>query len=897
MSLERDAEGGLREASRDHAARLIQKLDLHKRSTASSQASQGSTPGGGGIASLISASHNILPVGPGAADGPKRNFTMPASIQPTSSLAPSTLANPPAATNLSHTAVVVSGERGLNLGRTDGSGVPSGILANLWGSNNWGHINRLGPDDDTSQPSSPRLRAISISQDDSVVMDGHDASDPNDPLPSGLGSVLGHRKNMSVGGEINLPTPRTVKHDAAASVVGDDFPALYPLPLKAQNAQFHTLFPAVPKSEKVVLVFRATWNPNDQQEFPGRVYVTHREIYFFSNHLGLVLITGVSLSTLDEVTAAPGRDCDFIYLHLREGIRQDDARRITIKIFLEPLRLLQRRLNFLVRNARSDEPESLEEILRILIKMESDPLPRRSSVDSWEDVIYEAEDSGQGNLMTPDRRRVRNLKASLRIDGSLYGEAARTGRELQKFKLPAQAVVYAPSGMQSSVSRDFNVSAKALFHVMFGDKSAVFQLLYANRRATNILQTPWTKTDQGHWNRRFTSQDQSLADTQTIDIFNDHLCYVVTSNTQPWRQPYRNSFALTTKFVLTHTAKSRCKLAIFEKLVWHKHPPMSYLKHLIERQAYNSLDADALDLSNVAMDQVAKLGNHSKTNKAVDIFGSVGQQSQAAQIDSSQVPNGALPVIGAAANKPMGIAQLVWNDLFARTLSACSLLFDLMIAVGKGAVSLCNAHTLLVLVLFISALYNGWHAYRDGLVWYHDRSATRFMARIGVVPDAMMTKGVYLNDIVDELLASQSTVNDTLPVQASSDTGPRRTCRTTFHEQLTTSKSLTRGPSLGVSLQQSRDSLAKYRHDLLVALRVINRIEKDVVSAEFETWVHSEEQKCERVENMLRQLSEKEPNSKGKKAVYMAELGEDFAEYCHSCRIEASSLDTGILLA
>lgn len=901
MSLERDAEGGLREASRDHAARIIQKLDLHKRSTASPQISQGPAPGGG-IASLISASHNILPVGPGVADGPKRNFTMPASNQPTSSLAPSTLANPPAATNLSHTAVVVSGERGINLGRADGTGVPSGILANLWGSSNWGHVNRLGLGDDTaprrttSQPPSPRLRAMSVSQDDSIIMDGHERSNATNPPTADPDSDLGHRKNLSIGGELYNPTAKIPKDDAPIPVTVDDYPSFYPLPLKAQNAQFHTLFPAVSKTEKVVLVFRATWNPNNEQEFPGRVYVTAHEVYFFSNHLGLVLVTGVSLSALDEVTAAPGRDCDFIYLHLRQGVRQDDARRLTIKVFLEPLKLLQRRLNFLVRNARADEPEGLEDILRILIKMETEPQHRRSSVDSWEDIVYEAQDTVESDLMTPERRRERNIKASLRIDGSLYGEIARTGREIQKFRLPAQAVVYAPQGMQSSVSRDFNVSAKALFHVVFGDKSAVFQLLYANRWATSILQTPWTKTDRGHWSRRFTSQDHPLTDTQTIDIFNDHLCYVVTSEKHPWRQPYANSFTLTTKFVLTHTAKSRCKLAIFEKLTWYKSPPMPYLKHLIERQAYNSLEADALDLSNVAMDQVAKLGNHSKTNKAVEIFGNVGQHAQAQQLTGTQVPASALPTMSTTADQPMSIAQLVSNDLFARTLSACSVLFDLVIAVGKGAISLCTAHTLLVVVLAMSALYNSWHAYRDGLVWYHDRSATRFMSKIGVAPDVMLSKGVYLNDIMEELAVSQPEVNDTIPALTGSNAEARRTCRTTFHEQLTTSTSLTQTPYSGAHFQRSRDSLAKYRHDLLVALRVVNRVERDVMQTEFEDWVRSEEHKCERVEGMLRQLSEKDTQAKGKKLVSKAELGEDFAGYCNSCRIEVAALENSTKL-
>lgn len=118
------------------------------------------------------------------------------------------------------------------------------------------------------------------------------------------------------------------------------------------------LFPNVSREDKVLLVFRAAWNPNEQQEFPGRVYVTQHDIYFYSHHLGLVLISGVSMDSITEVTAAPGKDCDFIFLHLREDTSSAGFTRITIKTFLEPLRLLQSRLNYLIDVSQSKEPLS-----------------------------------------------------------------------------------------------------------------------------------------------------------------------------------------------------------------------------------------------------------------------------------------------------------------------------------------------------------------------------------------------------------------------------------------------------------------------------------------------------------------------------------------------------------
>ncbi|KAF2719459.1 hypothetical protein K431DRAFT_272765 [Polychaeton citri CBS 116435] len=948
MSLSRDPgpeSSGDGERGRDHAARLMQKLDLHKRSTAASPALTQTTPAppAGGIASLISASHNILPVGPGAMSPPQalvagsgQDASRRGFIMPLSTLAPSTLVNPPAPTNLSHTAVVVSGERGVSFGGGE-KGVPSGIMANLWGSVNWGYINRVGGDGGQEVAPRPgttgntgtanKSLSINKAQDDSGIMDGHDAN----LVPQTL-----HRKTASLqaGGSGITSGKASLDASALPRDVGseEEFPSMYPLPLKAQQAQFGMLFPTVPKTEKVLLVFRATWNPNEQQEFPGRVYVTIRNIYFYSHHMGLVLITSVALDRINEITAAPGRDCDFLYLHLRPrvsttGESEEDRRRITVKTFLEPLKLLQRRLSYLVHNANSDEPDILETALRTLIKLEVDVPKRSSSADSWEDLTFS--NIGDSADSPEQRKKERNLKASLHIDSKLgykLEDRVKTGREVQKFKLPAHPVVYAPKDLQSSVVREFNVSAKALFHVMFGDKSAVFQLLYANRWADNITQTPWTQSKsgdgkekvRGKFTRRFTSPQAqgpgagSFQDTQTIDIHNDHLCYVVSNTKRPWRLPYSQYFTLVTKLVITHSAKSKCKLALYQQIVWQKTPMLAYFKHLIEVQSFKELEANGLDLTNVVMDQVGKLGHHSKTNRAVEIFGNIGQQTQIAQIDTSKAPT--LAVLGGTKQSRLAerrtLSVLIAQDAFTRVISLVTMVLDLVIAIGKGLLNACTTHTLLVILLVTSTIYNSWHSYRDGLVWWHEREAGKYMKRLGVMPQTTLHRAIYLHD-VDELikppfLTGSNVTDDTLSSMLAPDTTPEtgvKSCRSTFAELIgSPSDDSDLGSNApGSRLHRTRDSIARYRHDLLVAIRVINRVEKHVVAAEWEDWVVNEGKKCTKVKKLLlaQHASEDSKSKKGKTKgkdqkqaddAALADLGDDFQRYCESCRLEGQKL-------
>jgi hypothetical protein len=764
------------ESGRDHAARIIQKLDLHRKGGSSNEAppAQSSAPPGG-IASLISASHNILPAYTPAlpqATASKPTLTLSQTMDShTSTLAPHTLANPPAPTNLSKAAVIVSGERGVGIGRSDATGgMPSGMMANLWGSANWSYINRLEKQEvkvaassNPSVPPSPGIRPLEPSPkfagDENRKPEENASSDvvhssitvPTDSnAPTVLTPVSSHRKALSVDAE-------AMRLQAANAPKPEVFPANYPLELKTQEAQFRMLFPNVPREEKLLLVFRATWNPNEQQEFPGRVYVTQKDFYFYSHHLGLVLITGVGMDSILEVTAAPGRDCDFIFLHLREEATKAGFTRITIKTFLEPLRLLQSRLNYLVDISQSDEPRSLEETMAALIRMENEGPSRSPSMESWEDVsmntpIDDGTPSGRA------RQGHHDLRTSLHVERSLH---LGRNKEVAKFQLPSQPVVYEPKDMQRKVvEKQFDISPKALFHVMFGDKSAVFQLLYHDRRAQRIAQGPWVPLEKGHMRRDFEFQidyfdvfhrarQANVIDYQVIDVMNDHVCYVITDMKTPWHLPHYKDFMLVSKIVITHVAKSKCKLAIYTKVDWTKAPTFS--KGLVERQALDDSALDALDLADVITDQVRKLGPQSRTKKAIHIFGHVGVQTSVSLFSATDSLHSRKPQI-----KQRTLTHMVFETMSSFGESAISSVMMWAFAILRSVWKIGSAHRLILVGLAVSMLMNGYLTSQNTSVWWAERNAARFMSRIGVGPNVVMSKAIFLKDL-DEALQLPTT--------------------------------------------------------------------------------------------------------------------------------------------
>ncbi|KGO71761.1 hypothetical protein PITC_027740 [Penicillium italicum] len=890
-------------SAREHTSRLIQKLDLHRKSNNAAPLSP-SLPGpAGGIASLISASHNIIPysnAGPLSVDD-KRGRSLSNVDEPGSSLAPATLANPPAPTNMSKAAVVVSNERGIGLGVSDSTGgMPSGMMANLWGSSNWGFMNKL-------QREQNQIDGVS-----GDVPEGRSSSTLSNTStrtiaaqPDAAGALAAprqqsgprHRQTVSLDGD-------DVKLTQVSLGIGPEYPSYYPQQLKIQDAQFRLLFPDVKRDEALVLVFRATWAPNDQQEFPGRAYVTTRTIYFYSHHFGLVLTTGVSLDSIKEVTAAPGRDCDFLFLHTIPPLGSDTPGRGTIKTFLEPLRLLQKRLNFLIQRSIAVEQLTLESLIKALIKMDTGSPARNSSADSWENLSPGLADIKHDGGKHADLSHAKDIQLPIYIDKDLELDGGRTGRgrDIAKFRLPTQPVEYVPQGDLVLVTEKIlDVSPKALFHILFGDKSAVWQLLLHERQARDIKQGPWASTELRHLRRDFhynigttdilgRSHENAISDYQIIDVLNDHLCYVITDKKTPWHLPFRRSFRLVSKVVITFQAKSKSKLAIYTKVEWLWSP--YGLKNIIDKKASDDLEQDSLDLVDLVSDQVRRLGVHSRTKKAITIFGHVGRQSHVSHF------SGAGSNLKLEPRKPR--TQRAMHELLLETFlsfleTSVSFLMMWTFGVVRWSWKTVSAHKIILTMLATSALLNGYYSSRDSWDWWHERHAGNFMARLGVQPNLVMSKSIYMRDIDDAV------ANSTI----WSGTGNATNCFATFHEQTTRYSEMplslrASGPRDALTksaikrFQQTRERLGMYRHNLLVALRVVNSIEKEVIQTEWERWLREEVRRCRQVEILLgEEATQSDDSQTGRTAKaerVFAEHADNvkqwYEEYCSSCRME-----------
>ncbi|KAI1460736.1 hypothetical protein F4805DRAFT_374009 [Annulohypoxylon moriforme] len=848
------------ESSREHAARIMQKLDLHRRAfTSGLDTGPVPSPGSsGGIAGLISASHGLLPGYTGV--GSKHSQQLPGPEAQPGSLAPPTLAKPPATTNLSKTAVVYSGDRVFS--SSSSQNLPTAILANYWGSNAWGReYSKANKSDveleDPFGPNSPTIKMVPV--------EGEEAKSPSS-----------HKKAISM--DARMSQAKTAQ-PAVEKPPPETFPPNYPIELKTNSAQFRLLFPNVPMDEKLVLVFRASWisNSEDDRVVPtmagnGRIYVTPDNMYFYGHQMDLVVTYTISLDTISEVTAAPGRDCDFIFLHLNQGTDVIGYTRVTIKTFLEDLDLLHSRLNLLVDDLQAEEPMDVPELIRALINLEKEEMDRKSpSMDSWEEISEHTpldDGTAAGRAISP------------RSHDKAYNSRRKSARKpLPKFQLPTHPVIYEPEGMQrKGAERNFEISAKACFHVLFGDKSFIFPKLYFESRAQHITQSPWKLNEAGNMQRQFRfsvnyttrlgrTKAEEYTDEQTIELFSDHVTYVVTHIKTPWHLPHSHGFKLVTKIVITHVAKSKCKLAIFTKVVWTKPPALA--KNLVEQQALDDAAQGAEDLAEIATDQVRKLGHHSRTKRAIQVYGNVGQQTQALVF----TPNEADMAKKALIN-PRTLNQMLLETLRSFADSVASSLMMWAFAAVKKLWDVVTAQWIILGLLAFSMFANAVLSGQGASTWWSERRAVGYMNSIGVGPNVVMSKAIYIADLDEAAYGS-----------AGLQTWPEDSyCYSTFRsiangtdadappEQAGAAMAWSSSRATARRLRSTRQKLGSYRHDLIVAMRTVNSVEREVVRAEWENWLLDENHRCEQVEAKRRNLQAWHE------------------EYCGSCKADREAL-------
>jgi VAD1 Analog of StAR-related lipid transfer domain len=370
--------------------------------------------------------------------------------------------------------------------------------------------------------------------------------------------------------------------------------------------------------------------------------------------------------------------------------------------------------------------------------------------------------------------------------------------------------------------------------------------------------------DNGHYRREITYEIQNskrhfeVADYQVIDVINDHLCYVITERKTAWFLPKSNYFTLVLKVVITHVAKSQCKLTIFCRVEWYKNPLFG--KRLIDHQANYNLQSYAVSLADIISDQASRLGVQGGTSarKAINIFGSIGQQNQAVQLLASELAPADLK--GRKRIRYRSLLRLIFYASRRMTITYCFVFLAWVVQIIHWSIKTFTAHRFLVLGLAISAFVNFYLSQKEGWTWWQDRRARTYMSQLGVKPNSIMGRSIWIRDLD----------NFTMSLEESDIGVGRETygaCGSAFDallSQLNPSSLPTQSSSPDQTMleriSRNRRAYGEYRHDLLVGLRLIGRMERDMLRAEWEQWVWKENLRCKMAEKLIQKSGSKTNN-------------------------------------
>ncbi len=361
---------------------------------------------------------------------------------------------------------------------------------------------------------------------------------------------------------------------------------------------------------------------------------------------------------------------------------------------------------------------------------------------------------------------------------------------------------------------------------------------------------------------------------------------------------------LQTLIVITYISKSRCTLSIYNKVDWSASASTlaTISRALVEKHALHDLDLDALDLADVVAEQVRCLGLVPRTRKAIQVFGHVGQQTGVKLFDEN-----ASQKRGQGKMKQRTLSRMMWEWTSSFLETAVSSIMMWIFAVLKRLWNVASANVILISLLILSIGVNLFMSGKDASEWWKEREAARFMERLGVGPNTMMSKAVYLSDL--PILATPSpslleSVADDLRIE-------NNRCYNTF-VSLTNNTDLdapynTAGQQHGDKstratarrIRRSRQHLGAYRHDLLVAMRVVNRVETEMVRAEWENWVWGEVRRCEKVGALMRggdTMGQKFMDGRNGLTVMEGretEMLQWQQDYCGSCKRELDRVGDG----
>ncbi|CCD25728.1 Sip3p NDAI_0F04100 [Naumovozyma dairenensis CBS 421] len=753
---------------------------------------------------------------------------------------------------------------------TKGSWFPTAILANIWGTTNWSDYSLL------TGLLSPNLT-------------NHvDKSSKTKPL------IL------------------TKSHKLLSTMNSLTYPSYYPNDLKITDLQFKNLFYLIDQrlinheNEFVLYKFDTFWCPNKKQKFSSTCFVTIDNLYYYMNSMGFICLNRLSIDDIVSVEVDKST---------KDNLKMYDVNGLELKsrILFTDRRIIVTKFQYLLENRVSKTKQSLETILKKFAsidkefqekkQMEKIALERgKFSVKS--SITGAIADTTTTNTTTTNNNNgVAVLepfnKNKLELQTSFWNIDTSTSDLIKRIK-------QIETEYSITYKHEYAIPSKGLLHILFGDRSEAFPrcLFLAHKTSNKNVNWNWkeekvtedttqlvrsiqfevNKTSSFIRNRTHTRRPEIelLTLKQRVIKMIDNKYYEIDNDPLYVKVPFCHVLKISAKYIITNNADADEKskgmeftkgslLHLFYKIEFINSTtgePIVKVNPFEKLQisfALRFLNSEYLSIRKVIRYYLERIGRHGKVLKSIRICGLIGV-SKGNEEDSKANNDPSTTIASTRKTKGYDVIYPFSTILNIFIMFSIYRITNVVFVFGRLAITIVlnigntikNLNRTLVFGLLVSVLYNMFLSGKTvKTYWSVKRVEDSFEKFMEGAQKGTMQRAISIKDL-DLLTNNLVSENDNYAFQKYNE----------------------RSLEKDSQYRQTRQEIAIRRNELLVELRILQNMEREVVQGDYRKFLIQEIDNCRVVKSEMEDVWSKDTKLQG---------------YCKSCSNELERLSTLLL--
>lgn len=663
------------------------------------------------------------------------------------------------------------------------------------------------------------------------------------------------------------------------------YPHYYSNELKVLDLQFKSLvFSPDQRLEKLpeellLFKFEAFWCPNKRQKFSATCFCTKDYIYCYMNSMEFICLTNINLADIISVETDKTS---------KKTLKFYDASGLQMKaiILFTDYKLIASKLQCLLENKASKNPNGNEEILVKLEQMEKDFQEKKQE----ESNKAEKEENSNNKAMNS----ISKMIGSHVTFWEMPDDASSLLNRLKKLQ----------TEYTTTYDHEYEISSKGLVHILFGDKSGAFPkcLFLAKKNTKENIKSFWHKEKDAKdrlqlvrkipfrldMTDNFLNTGKYLRDRESKPIFVtqrivdivENKYYEIDLDPIFIKVPFCHLLRISVKFVISEsydtdnhleiklnlTANSSLlhvlyKLEYIDSRTGEVVKKLSLAEMVCQNWVLKFTYSEFLLIRKVIRYYLERIGKHGKVIKAVKLCGILGVSNS-----KNEEPTGDKSDKFEKSEKiqydikySCTILFLIFIKLMVYRITNLTFVF-FRILIGillLFAEKFSHINRKMVIGLLASIMFSVFLSGRASVsYWSVKRAEKIFQDRLGS-DKFTMKRAIYISD--SDLLTNQLSVTPDSPIfEKFSDGSFTKDCQ----------------------YRETRKELAMRRNELLIELRILQDMEKQLVQGDYKKFLSDEIDKCSMV------------------SIEMADLWSNdtqLQKYCLNCDEELRKLGSSLI--